>query len=256
MKPFVQSSGTVEDAPGTKVGMTRRLGWLVWIAVLVSFLGIWLYPVSNRITRSVGTVLVLGTWFGLIALSWRVRWMRLVLLGLTCLVACFLIAPLHAPVDAKTLRQDYLSGLRNYEDVTYYWGGESFKGIDCSGLIRRGLIDSAFYRGFRSFDPSLVRYAIWLWWHDCAASDLGEGNLRMTVGVVETPSINELEHSAILPGDLAVTVGGAHIMAYLGSNTWIEADPGIGRVIIIAAPCKTNAWFCEQMKIMRWSILQ
>ncbi len=236
--------------------LTRRLGWLLWIAVLTSFLAIWVYPVSNQITRSVGIVLVLSTWLGLIALVWRIRWIRLALFGIIGLVACFLIAPMPAWVDAKTLRLDYLSGLRHYEGVTYYWGGESFKGIDCSGLIRRGLIDSAFCRGIRSFSPSLARYALWLWWHDCAASDLGQGNLQMTVHVLDTPSINALDHSTILPGDLAVTVGGVHIMAYLGSNTWIEADPGAGRVITVSAPCETNAWFCQPMKIMRWSILQ
>ena len=78
----------------------------------------------------------------------------------------------------------------------------------------------------------------------------------MTVHALDTPSINRLDHSRILPGDLAVTASGVHIMAYLGSNTWIEADPGAGRVITVLAPCETNAWFLEPMKVMRWSILR
>ena len=256
MKPLVQLSRQVEDASVTTVVITPRLRWLLWVAILVSFLGIWFYPVSNRMTRLVGIALVLAAWFGLSALAWRVRWMRVTLLAITGLVACFLIAPVPTRVDTKTLHQDYRSGLRHYEGVTYYWGGESFKGIDCSGLIRRGLIDSAFCRGFQSFSPGLVRYAIWLWWNDCTADDLGEGNLHMTLHVLDTPSINLLDHSRILPGDLAVTAGGGHIMAYLGSNIWIEADPGVGRVITVSVPCETNAWFCEPMRIMRWSLLQ
>src|SRR6266702_4520125 len=106
MKPLVQSSRKVEDAPVTTVVITRRLRWLLWVAILVSFLGVWLYPVSNRITRLVGIVLVLASWFGLIALAWRVRWMRVTLLAITGLVACFLIAPVPTRVDTKTLHQD------------------------------------------------------------------------------------------------------------------------------------------------------
>ena len=68
--------------------------------------------------------------------------------------------------------------------------------------------------------------------------------------------LSRQDHAGILPGDLAVTAGGGHIMAYLGSNVWIEADPGVGRVITVSVPCETNAWFCEPMRIMRWSLLQ
>src|SRR6266404_1789653 len=106
MKPLVQSSRQVEDASVTTVVITRRLRWLLWVAILVSFLEIWVYPVSNRITRSVGIVLVLASWFGFIALTWRVRWMRVALLAITGLVACFLIAPVPTSVDMKTLHQD------------------------------------------------------------------------------------------------------------------------------------------------------
>jgi hypothetical protein len=77
----------------------------------------------------------------------------------------------------------------------------------------------------------------------------------MTVPVLGTPSINELDHSRLFPGDLAVTKGGGHVMAYLGSNLWIEADPGAEHVITVSAPCKTNAWFGEPMKVLRWRVL-
>jgi hypothetical protein len=44
-------------------------------------------------------------------------------------------------------------------------------------------------------------------------------------------------------------------MAYLGEKLWIEADPAAARVITVAAPSKTNAWFHGPMKIVRWSCL-
>lgn len=147
MKPSVQSSTGLEDAPGSKPLLTRRLLWLLWVAALVSFFGVWLVPVSNRITRFGGMALLLVCWFGLLSLTWRHHRIRIGLLVITGLAAGFLIMPAPTRLASQTLRQDYLVGLRRYTGVTYYWGGESFKGIDCSGLIRRGLIDSAFCRG-------------------------------------------------------------------------------------------------------------
>jgi hypothetical protein len=203
VKPSDQPSTGLEDAPGRKPVLTRRLLWLLWVAAIASFLGVWLAPVSNRITRFGGVLLLLVCWFGLLSLTWRHHRIRIGLLVITGLSAGFLIIPAPTRSVSQMLRQDYLAGLRRYMGVTYYCGGESFKGIDCSGLIRRGLIDSAFCRGVWSLNPELVRYAIWLWWHD-----------------------------------------------------WIEADLGAARVITVLAPCETNAWFLEPMKVMRWSILQ
>lgn len=54
------------------------------------------------------------------------------------------------------------------------------------------------------------------------------------------------------PGDLAVTSNGIHIMAYLGDNRWIEADPGIRRVITVTVPANENNWFRIPVNIVRW----
>jgi len=233
---------------------SQRLPWLLWIAGVALFFANWLFPVSSRLTRITGIMLLFVVWFGLIALLWRFRGARFSFLAVTGLLVGFLALPQQSSRTA--LREDYIVGLKRYEGVTYYWGGESYKGIDCSGLIRRGLIEAAFWRGCKSFSSALIRYAIWLWWNDCTAENLGEDNNRMTLHLLDTPAINQLDHSRILPGDLAVTASGVHIMAYLGSNYWIEADPLAHRVITISAPCETNAWFIEPMKIMRWNVLQ
>lgn len=232
-----------------------RLLRLLWIAAGVLWIAVWLFPESNRLTRAAGLALFLGAWFGAVGLSWRRRPLRFVLIGLTLLGAGFLVLPGRALPAAEALRDDYIAGLRRYSGVNYYWGGESPKGIDCSGLIRRGLIDALFWRGVRTFDPGLVRRALGMWWNDTSARALGEHHEGLTVGLLQTPSINDLDHTGVLPGDLAVTRDGLHIMAYLGDRQWIEADPTEGRVITVAAPTKDNIWFKVPMNLVRWSVL-
>ncbi len=232
-----------------------RLLRLLWLAVLSLFVAVWVFPPSTGFTRAAGLVLSAVVWFGLIALVWRYRLFRFSLLGLSALCALFLVWPARRLSHPALLRDAYVAGLRRYEGVNYYWGGESPKGIDCSGLIRRGLIDSLFLRGIRTLDPGLVRLAISLWWHDCTAHSLGEGH-GMTTSLFSTPSINALDHSKLLPGDLAVTSTGVHVMAFLGGNLWIEADPGIRRVVTVSAPATDNIWFKGPMNIVRWNILQ
>ena len=83
---------------------------------------------------------------------------------------------------------------------------------------------------------------------------MGKAHDGLTVHLLDTPSVNRLNHAKLLPGDLAVTSSGVHIMAYLGDQQWIEADPGVGRVITVASPTNDNSWFNTSMKIVRWRI--
>ncbi len=232
-----------------------RLLRLLWLAALVLFVAVALYPASHGFTRAGGLALFFVVWFGLIFLCWHHRTLRFSLIGVTLLSAGFLALPAHSHPATDSLRTDYVAGLRRYDGVTYYWGGESPKGIDCSGLIRRGLTDSLFIRGISTLDAGLVRHAISLWWHDCTARDFGEGH-GYTTRLFSAPSINVLDQSKILPGDLAVTSNGVHIMAFLGDSHWIEADPGIGRVVTVSVPSKDNLWFHGPMNIVRWNIFQ
>jgi hypothetical protein len=235
--------------------MTTRVQWLLWLTALGFLVASALFPVGYRITRIATLVLAFVVWLGVIALLWQRRPLRFSLLAITILAVGFLILPSRGTPPADILRADYVSGLRRYDGVTYYWGGESSRGIDCSGLVRRGLIDALLGRGVRTFDAGLVRRAISLWWHDCTAKALGEQHRGLTVRLLDTPSLNALDHSKLLPGDLAVTSNGVHIMAYIGDHRWIEADPGAGRVITVTAP-SDNPWFHGPMEIVRWSILQ
>jgi hypothetical protein len=236
-----------------KVFLQQRGLWWTWSVVMIAFIVFAALPVSNGFTRA-GTLATFGAAWGLLmAVTWRRRWIRGLLVTSTAACFLFLVLPGKSHRDSELLRKDFAVCLRRYDGVRYFWGGEGFTGIDCSGLIRRGLIDALVLRGIRTLDPGLVRQAAWLWWHDCSASDLGEGQHGLTVSVLETPSINALDHSRLVLGDLAM--GGGHIMAYLGDQLWIEADPGIGRVIIVRVPSEKNPWFHNRMKIVRWSVL-
>ena len=46
---------------------------LLWLAALVSFVAVALFPLSNRLTRASGLGLFLVVWIGLIALCWHRR---------------------------------------------------------------------------------------------------------------------------------------------------------------------------------------
>lgn len=178
---------------------------------VVLLVALYLYPVSNRYTRAGGLVLIFFMWAGALVLCWRWKGVRYALLGLTALLAGFLALPGRATPGAAVLRADYAAAMRGYEGVEYYWGGEGARGIDCSGLIRRGLVNAQLSRGVRNFDPELVRRGLALWWNDTTARVLGEAPPGVTTHVLDAPSLNALDHSLLLPGDLAVKIGRAHV---------------------------------------------
>jgi len=66
------------------------------------------------------------------------------------------------------------------------------------------------------------------------------------------PRINQADPSRFLPGDLAVTGDGSHVMAYLGESRWIEAHPDPGKVIVVKVPSSDNPRFQIPVKIVRW----
>lgn len=163
---------------------------------------------------------------------------------LATVVGCSLVGPAPAPAP---LRASYVAALQRYADTPYVWGGESHAGIDCSGLARRGLIEALLARG-------APRQALGLWWRDCTARELGAGYRGLTRPVCDAPCLQALDPSGLLPGDLAVTADGRHVLAYLGDRRWIQADPGAQRVVTHPASA-ANTWHRVPVRVVRWTAL-
>ena len=116
------------------------------------------------------------------------------------------------------------------------------------------MIDALNTCALRHLDASIFRASVDLWWHDTTAERLGECERDATLLISEAPSINAIERSQIEPGDMGVTGAGIHILAYLGGNEWIQAEPAVGEVIRNTVP-SDSLWFDQKVKVIRWSSL-
>jgi cell wall-associated NlpC family hydrolase len=169
----------------------------------------------------------------------------------TTVVLAFLILP-GRNYNVTTLQETYCKAMLAYEGTHYEWGGENARGIDCSGLVRRGLVNADIWIGIKTLNPRLVRAGLNLWWHDCSARALLQEYRGWTSPIFGKQSINAISEPEIRAGDIAVTLNGVHVLAYLGDGRWIEADPMAKKVLVVNIPCKSNGWFNVPVKIMRW----
>lgn len=230
----------------------RRVLTVCWRIVAAFGILLFLFPVANSITRL--TVLVSGGlfWLGALLLFWDKRILRFALLVLVVVPIAFLILPGRNP-DQLRLRAPYVRELKSFEGTRYVWGGENFLGVDCSGLVRKAFINALVKQGLTSLNPRMVRAAISLWWFDTSAEAMGNEYRGMTKVLDRARDLNQFDHRKLLPGDFSVM--GIHTMAYLGDETWIEADPHESTVIQLHVGGK-SPWLSSEAKLMRWRILE
>ena len=231
--------------------IVKRLWWYLLIAVLVCLL---LFPVGTRGIRYFiiigGVVLVVAGFI----LYWKNLYLRYLLVAL-CLVCLLIITLPGRRADSGELRKEYLSSLSSYTNTRYIWGGENHLGIDCSGLVREGMVDANRSLGIKTLNMGLVRRSFYIWWNDCTARDLGNGYRQMTRPVLQADSMDALDYHKLMPGDILVNDDGVHTFAYLGDLMWIEASPVKGKVIKISGKEKAKEWGGIKIKIVRWSEL-
>lgn len=236
--------------------MSRRLLIIVAIAAVAWIFVIPRSPVNSRIVRFelIGAVGIL--WACLVSIFWKRKWLRILLLTTPLILATAFLLPGRS-INRQELSDLYLARLINFDDTAYYWGGEGRRGIDCSGLPRRALRDALFTYGIRHGDGGALRMFAEQWWFDASAKALGEGYRNYTVSLdPSVTTIRTMDYTKLNPGDLAVTRGGAHTLVYLGKNEWIQADPGIGKVVILNGRKDKNNWFDAMVTTHRWSVLE
>jgi hypothetical protein len=192
----------------------------------------------------------LATWGVLLALWWKSKFVRAVLIGIACIPLILFSLP-GRNVEASSLANDVCQTMRSYEGVRYIWGGEGYLGIDCSGLVRKGMIWGGVRHGVRTLNGRPIRASFKLWWNDFAAGSLLDDARNRTVELYDAPSISVADYSRLKPGDLAVTRDGVHVLAHLGDRTWIEADPDHRQVVMVTLPTE-NPWFSQPVKLVRW----
>ena len=186
---------------------------------------------------------------------WPRRRLRIAVAAFLVTVVAWVLSPSRS-VDAEALRERYVARLLAYGNVRYLWGGEGRLGIDCSGLPRRALRDALWRRGVTSFNGGLLREALRQWWFDASAKALAEGHCGYVVPLGIHGTIKEMPCQGLLPGDLAITVSGVHVLCYLGGDRWIQAEPEIRRVVVLNGRTDDNVWFDEPVKTYRWRVLE
>lgn len=230
--------------------MRSRLLLPTFLTMLL-FVVMWLQPISSRATRL--ALLSLGCIAAVLVVRLPARrGHSAILAAVACVPPVFAILPGRA-VDPAFLRTLSVQEATSYLGVRYVWGGESPFGIDCSGLARRGLINTYMLQSVRTLNPELLRAGLFLWWTDCTARDLGDAYLGFTHHVLSLPSLSAPLPPEVLPGDLAITASGVHVLLYVGGGSWLQADPSANRVILVTPP-EPNPWLSVPVRIVRWTI--
>jgi hypothetical protein len=235
----------------------KKIVFAIWLLLWPLLLAMHLYPIRIAALRLGLLLVVFLIWLGILLLCWNrkpIRWTWL-LISFIFIMGC--LWP-RRTYNSQILRQEYIYSLQAYKGVTYVWGGETKRGIDCSGLMRCGLVDADLKRGIATSNPSLLRAGFSLWWNDCSALALKQEFQNRTRLLFTSASINAIDEAKIKPGDIAVTSNGVHVLAYMGHKTWIEADPneGVGHQVIEVKIPSRNAWFNTPVHVMRWRQLE
>jgi hypothetical protein len=231
----------------------RKIIQRIWIYLFLLNIAIFAYPVSTTKNR----LILLFSFFLLIIFVFVLLQgkLRYIYSAIVLALLLFIVLP-GRRTNIDKLKESYISSLLKYEGAKYVWGGENRLGIDCSGLVRRALVNANVKNGIFELNPSLIRSGISLWWHDRTAEAIKNEFRNETYKLLNANSINEIDYLKIIKGDLAVTSDGIHVLAYLGNKEWIEADPNFKKVIVVKIPEANNIWFNVPVNVMRWSQLK
>lgn len=231
----------------------RRLILIGTLGAVAGIVLIPLNPVNSKLLNLAFLGSIVGAWGGFTLLLWKRKPLRVAALILPLLATTLFILP-GGEIDGEELRKDYVRRISEFEETKYYWGGESSRGIDCSGLPRRALRDALLAYGFKHLNGRAFRKYIEHWWFDASAMALSQAYRDYTRTIGTTGTIKEMNTEKLIPGDLAVDTTGVHILAYVGGGRWIQADPGIGAVATLDGRTDDNVWFRRPVTTHRWQL--
>lgn len=231
----------------------RRILMGVTACSAVLLIALALYPIRNTGIKALLLASILVVCASVIGFCRNRKWKVAFVVCCLAIIAMPAFIPRRA-TDKERLRADYVRSLESYRDTRYVWGGENHRGVDCSGLVRAAWIDAQIRSGTGQLNFGLVRDACSTWWFDASAQELGKGYGGRTHRVLEAPSVRAIDSNKLLAGDLAVVARGVHVLAYVGSNKWIEADPGLHKVIKLDVTDR-NAWLDSPAVVVRWNSL-
>jgi len=224
---------------------------LLTIIIAVLFLN----PINRKSTNLllIASLIVLWTYIFILNRKNKIIKLSLFIFPATLFVFLSFNGPV---IDKEVIRTEYVKSLKKYDGTKYLWGGETSLGIDCSGLVRRGLIDTYIRLGITNISPQYIRKGIYLWFNDLSAEALGNEYKNHTILVLSNQTLNNMDYEKIKEGDIMVTTSGVHTMAYIGNQEWIQADPTKHIVIISKAPDENNPWYKVPSNILSWSELK
>lgn len=240
--------------------MSAKLLRIAFLVSLIAFLFLaFINPLNSRIFRLLTLLMLFNTWLLPLFMLKKHRVAQLLWGIIPLLIGSVFFLP-QKKIDRTELQKNYIANLKSLNGTTYIWGGEGRRGIDCSGLPRLALRDALLSDGFHHLNGTAFRQWFTQWWYDTSAKALSENYKNFTQPLHITGTIKTLDYHQLQPGDLAVTTGGIHVLAYIGGEDWIQADPHahgklIGQVIIENGKTSDNTWHTVPITMHRWSLL-
>lgn len=233
--------------------MPIRLSRVFTVCAWVSVAALLLNPINSRICRVMLLIAVAAAAVTTLVYVWRHRPLRMIFLVL------FLLAPLpflfpSRQIDRAGLHADYVARLGGFQGTLYIWGGEGRLGIDCSGLPRKALREAMLVQGLKTANGSLVRGWAFHWWNDASARALAGEHLDYVHPLGISGTIRKISYENLEAGDLAITKDGVHVLVYYGNNQWIQAEPGLGKVVILDGRTDPIYWFDAPVALYRWHL--
>ena len=182
-----------------------------------------LNPVNSMILKLAFLGCVIGAWIGFTILVWKRKPLRIGCLDAPIGHRYSIYFP-GGKIDAEELRQDYVRRMAAFEGTKYYWGGESSRGIDCSGLPRTAFGMRCWHT--ESSTSTDVHFAAML-----SSGGLMPARRRWVKATElhDPGSESDRNHSKM---DYGVSARRprcydqwSSYLAYAGDGRWIQADP-------------------------------